>query len=152
MISASNSVTISVVFQQAFPGRYDGLLEFFFQDTQLTQQFVITRMLKAIVGDAKLLRELTPKEPYIPPKQNTKLEVGQVIKVGRSAPPKAMRYKAKLPKADIPKDLHDLLSSALPVAQLKKQIRQLCPASLTAITYRDIFKKILWIEEMEYVL
>ena len=42
--------------------RSRGHLEFFFQNTRPEQQFVIARILKAVIGDKDFFRELTSKE------------------------------------------------------------------------------------------
>ena len=82
-------------------------------------------------------------------------EIGEVIGGVKPAALKAIRYKAKLPKAAIPKSLHDLLSSSEPIVQITKQVKEvLFPVPLINFNYGKFFKHLLWIEEMkmEYVL
>jgi helicase MOV-10 len=114
----------------------------------------MTRPVKAVVGDRALFHELTPKEPYTPPKGGTEKEIGEVVGGVKPAAQKAIRYKAKLPAATIPKSLHDLLSSSEPVIQTVKRTKEILPEHLTSATYGTFFKNLLWIEEMkmEYVL
>jgi helicase MOV-10 len=111
----------------------------------------MTRPVKAVVGDRALFYELTPKEPYTPPKGGTEKEIGEVVRGVKPAAQKAIRYKAKLPA---PKSLHDLLSSSEPVIQTVKRTKEILPEHLTSATYGTFFKNLLWIEEMkmEYVL
>lgn len=154
MLSGSKPFALSVVFKQTYPGRYEARLEFIFQDTRLGQPFIITRALKAVVGDKALLHELTPKTPYMPPTESAMKDVKEVIGGAKTAALKAIRYKAKLPQAPIPSPLHDLLSRSEPIAQISKEIKKLfLPESLTTASYRQFFEQLLWVEEMkmEYV-
>jgi len=153
-ISASESYTLRVSFKQGYPGRYEDRLEFSFQDTILKQRFIITRTLKAIVGDKELFHELTPKSPYIPPQQGAKKEIGEFIGGVKPAALKAVQYKVKLQEAAIPKHLHDLLSSPEPIVRITKQIKDIFfPVPLSNFNYGIFFKRLLWVEEMkmEYV-
>jgi helicase MOV-10 len=154
ILSAAKAFTFSLEFKQPYSGRFEDRLEFTFQDTRLQKQFIMTRMVKAVVGDKALFHELMPKEPYTPPKRSMEKEIGEVVGGVRRAAQKAIRYKAKLPPATIPKSLHDLLSSSEPVIQTVKQTKEILPEHLTCATYATFFKNLLWIEEikMEYVL
>jgi len=153
-LSSSKPYTLRVSFKQAYPGRYEDRLEFFFQDTLLKERFIITRTLKAVVGDKALFHELTPKSPYIPPQQSAKKEIGEFIGGVKPTALKAIQYKIKLAEAAIPKPLHDLLSGPEPIVRITKKIKEnFFPEPLANYNYGRFFQRLLWVEEMkmEYV-
>jgi helicase MOV-10 len=65
-ISNLRPLSLIIGFRQGFLGRYHDRLELIFEDTQLKKRFIITRALKAIVGNKAEHEALQPKVPYVP--------------------------------------------------------------------------------------
>ena len=62
----SRTIKIVVKFKQEFIGRYQDRLEVQFEDVALKKQFMISRMVEAIVGDPSVHNILRPRAPYVP--------------------------------------------------------------------------------------
>jgi len=62
----SRTIKIVVKFKQEFIGRYQDRLEVQFKDIALKKQFIIPRMVEAIVGDPSVDNILRPRAPYVP--------------------------------------------------------------------------------------
>lgn len=145
---SSRPLVLSVTFKQAHIGRYEDRLELVFRDTQLGQQFVITRIIKAIVGDKALHEQLKPKKPYIPRARSARKEITEVVEGVKPLALKAVPYVAALPKAGIPMPLRRLLEGSESIGRISKQLKSaFLPATLNSKTYGRFFKHLLWIEE-----
>ena len=119
-------------------------MELLFEDTQLKKQFIISRTLKAIVGNKTNHEALKPKSPYIPRPRTTR-QPGKKIVEG-VAPPAldAIPYVGRLPRAEITKPLLSILSGSETVAQQISHIRRVfIPPSLNSDTYGCHFKHLL---------
>lgn len=141
-------LTLHIRFKQPYIGRYEDRLELLFDDTQLKKRFIITRALKAIVGNKDEHEELKPKIPYnlrSMSKRSPILEVVQGIK-----PPAnfIITYKARLPIAHIPSRLATILSSRDSIAKIIAQVKSVfMPEVFNSKSYGQHFKQLLWIEE-----
>ena len=141
-------MVLSVTFKQAHIGRYEDRLELVFRDTQLGQQFIITRTFKAIVGDKALHEHLKPKMPYIPRARSARKEITEVVEGVKPPALTAIQYVAALPKAEIPVPLRKLLEGSESIGRISKQLKSaFLPAGLNSKTYGRFFKYLLWIEE-----
>jgi helicase MOV-10 len=142
-------LTLKVGFKQPFVGRYQDRLELLFEDTKLKKKFIITRSLKAIVGNKGEHEALKPKTPYIPRSTSSKrspiLEVIEGIK-----PPAAsiIPYVGRLPRANIPAPLEKVLTSKDSVAKVTARIKSaFMPKAFNSVSHGQHFKNLLWIEE-----
>ncbi|KAF8869389.1 AAA domain-containing protein [Infundibulicybe gibba] len=147
-ITQHQPVSLKVEFRGNHIGRYEDRLEVIFEDTALKKQFVISRPLRAIVGNPEDHEVLRPKAPYIP-RSRTVRDVEKDI-IGGVPPPsmEAVRYIAPLPRAIIPTELSSLLSNNLPLSETIKRMRRLyLPSSLNGNTYGRHFKHLIWAEE-----
>jgi len=119
-----------------------------FRDTQLGQQFIITRTIKAVVGDKALHEQLKPKKPYIPRARSARKEIKEVVEGVQPPALKVIPYVAALPKAGIPVPLRKLLEGSESIGRISKQLKSaFLPATLNGKTYGRFFKHLLWIEE-----
>jgi len=62
----SRTIKIVVKFKQEFIGHYQDRLEVQFKDIALKKQFIIPRMVEAIVDDPSVNNILRPRAPYVP--------------------------------------------------------------------------------------
>ena len=142
--------SLSIGFKQPYVGRYQDRLELLFEDTRLRKRFIITRELKAIVGNKEEHEELQPKTPhsYIlrsMSKRNPILEVVPGIKPPTTS---IIPYVVRLPKAHIPTDLEKILSSEDSIAKLILRLKSdFMPQVFNSKSHGQHFKHLLWIEE-----
>ena len=141
-------MTLVIGFKQAYIGRYRDRLELIFEDTQLKKRFIITRALKAIVGNKAEHKELRPKAPYVPRSRSNRTPVLEVIEGVKPPATSVIPYVVPLPKAPIPTRVRNILSSRDSVAKITGQIRNtFIPQVLDSSTYGQHYKHLLWIEE-----
>jgi helicase MOV-10 len=137
-------------------GRYDDTLEIIFRVSD-TQQFSVTRTIKAIVGDAGYA-PLLPTTPFVPRRRAERQEVSSFVP--GQAPPRllAIAWRKKLGRFRIPKNLRETLS--IPPNRpgsgediVPTQIRSLVPRRLRIRNHLNVFSMLLWLEEIstEYV-
>lgn len=143
------------MFRQSRIGRYEERVEFIFQDTQLQKRFIISRTLKAIVGNKADHEALRPVIPYVARKRGNRQREDKVVE--GVAPPslKAIPYVGKLPMAPVPLPLMNLLRGPGRVEEKIDDVKTMfIPRQLNVETYGRHFKHLLWIEEikMEYVV
>lgn len=149
-------IVLNVTFTEQYIGRYQDRLELQFYDEQLKKAFIISRTLRAIVGDPIAHEQLKARTPYVP-RVRTRREPEAKVTEG-VAPPSlnAIPYVAKLPRASIPAQLLAALSlSSHPTRETLDSIKRVyLPKILDSETHGRHFKTLLWIEEhkMEYVL
>ena len=147
-LSNLRPLTIAIGFKQAYIGRYQDRLELIFEDTQLKKRFIITRALKAIVGNKTEHEALRPKAPYVPRSRSQRDPILQIVEGIKPPANSAIPYVGRLPKAQIPTRLQTLLSSKDPVSKVTAQIRKIfIPNVLNSESYGQHFKHLLWIEE-----
>jgi len=131
-------------------GRHEDRLELIFEDVQLKKRFLISRPVKANVGDKAELDALKPTAPYIPRIKRERREIERFVE--GVAPPSvdAIPFVVNLPYAAIPATLVRLLSSAeVAKAQVKQLQKFVLPAQLSTSTYARFFKTLVWTEEYQ---
>lgn len=147
-ISMKRPLSIVMEFKQAFIGRYEDRVEFVFENTQVKQYFIISRMLRAIVGNAGEHETLAPKAPYVPRVRSTRNPIRKVVEGVKPPASNAIPYIGKLPKAAIPSGLASVLSSPEGTAKIIPEIRKrFMPAILNPKSYGPHFKLLLWAEQ-----
>jgi helicase MOV-10 len=138
-------------------GSYEDTLEIRFARVSNNQQFSVTRSIKAIVGDADYV-PLLPKAPYVPRRRANRREINGVV--GGLAPAKllAIAWRKKLGRYKIPNNLRETLSTPPNRPDsgediVPTQIRSLISQPLRLKNHADVFRILLWLEEiaMEYV-
>ncbi|RXW22216.1 hypothetical protein EST38_g3643 [Candolleomyces aberdarensis] len=147
-ISSAEPRSLTYGFEQKYIGRYEDRLELVFEDTQLKKRFVISRLLRAIVGNQAEHEALRPIAPYVPRKRTTRTPESQVVPGVPPPSSTAVPYVSKLPFADIPVNLYNLLTDSR--SQMKKlaDIKKLyLPGLFLSQTYARQFENLLWIEE-----
>ncbi|PPQ72286.1 hypothetical protein CVT24_004675 [Panaeolus cyanescens] len=154
-ISYYNPIEMTISFQQRFVGRYQDRIEMIFEDATFNKRFVITKPLRAIVGDQDLHTELAPKQAYKPRQAVLRPPVRDVIPGIKPPAQTSIKYVAPLPKAEIPQYLKNILDGPeKSSAKIADRIRKIVlPDRLGVDSYGRFFKLLLWIEEfkMEYV-
>jgi helicase MOV-10 len=141
-------LTIVIEFKQGSIGRYQDRLELVFEDTGLKKRFIITRALKAIVGNKAEHEQLQPKAPYVPRSRSNRTPVLEVVEGVKPPARFIIPYVGPLPKASIPNRLQNILSGGDSVAKITSQIKNIfIPQVLDSSSYGQHFKHLLWIEE-----
>lgn len=149
-VISGRPITLKITFRQSHIGRYEDRLELLFEDTQLKKQFIISRTLKAIVGNKTDHEALKPKSPYIPRPRTTRQPEKQVVEGVAPAALDAIPYVGRLPRAEIPQPLLSILSGSETVSQQISHVRRVfIPNILNSDTYGRHFKHLLWIEEFK---
>jgi helicase MOV-10 len=154
-VTPGKPIKLKVTFRQSDVGRYEDRVELLFKDLQLNKHFLISRTLRAIVGNKADHQLLQPKAPYVPRERLARQP--EVTVVEGVAPPslKGVPYVFKLPKALIPKSLLSALGTTRSSSEGVKRMKDVfLPSTLNGETYARHFKHLLWIEEfqMECVL
>ncbi|KAF8895854.1 RNA helicase [Gymnopilus junonius] len=129
-------------------GRYEDRVEFLFEDTQLKKRFIISRLLKATVGNKADHEALMPIAPYVPRVRTTRRPVREVVEGIKPPALNAVPYVGHLPKAAIPPQLQTILSSSQSTKQITAQVQKIyIPDVFDSTSYDRLFKHLLWIEE-----
>jgi helicase MOV-10 len=138
-------------------GRYEDTLEIRFSRVSNSQQFSVTRTIKAVVGDASYT-PLLPKAPYVPRRRADRREVSDFV--GGHPPPRllAIAWRSKLGRYKIPKNLRETLSMQPNRPDtgediVPTEIRSLLPSTLRLKNHAITFRMLLYLEEIatEYV-
>lgn len=147
-ISNLRPLSLIIGFKQGFIGRYQDRLELIFEDTQLKKRFVITRALKAVVGNKAEHEALQPKAPYVPRSRSNRTPVLEVVEGVKPPATSIIPYVGPLPKALIPDRLRNILSGTDSVAEITSQIENAFISKvLNSSSYGQRFSHLLWIEE-----
>jgi len=147
-ISITRPLSVVIELKHSFIGRYEDRVEFVFEDSQLKQHFIISRALRAIVGNAADHEALAPKVPYTPRTRSTSKPIKKFVEGVKPPALNAIPYTVKLPRAAIPSRLASVLSSPDGTAQIVSQIRKrFLPGVLDSKSYGPYFKQLLWAEE-----
>ncbi|KAG8756229.1 hypothetical protein FRC12_010636 [Ceratobasidium sp. 428] len=109
---------------------------------------MITRPLKAIVASSDLV-QLAPITPYQRArparKRNTKIQIiGGGEKIFSNT-----KYKRRLPQADIPRDLEQLLTHGAIDQQIGEFGEKFMPESFTADSYRHFWSSLVYAEHIQ---
>ncbi|KAJ3568894.1 hypothetical protein NP233_g5410 [Leucocoprinus birnbaumii] len=145
----SQPIAVKVTFIGQYIGRYQDRLEFQFEDQQLRKAFIISRTVRAIIGDRTVHEQLKARAPYVPRIRTRREPETKVIE--GIAPPSlnAIPYVVKLPRAMIPSQLLSTLTlSSQPSHETIESIKRgFLPRLLDSDTHGRHFKNLLWIEE-----
>jgi helicase MOV-10 len=149
-ISITRPLSVVMELKHSFIGRYEDRIEFVFEDSQLKQHFIISRTLRAIVGNAAEHEALAPKVPYTPRTRSTRKPIQKVVEGVKPPALNAIPYIGKLPRSVIPSHLASILSNPEGTAKIVSQIRmRFLPATLNSKSYGPYFKQLLWAEEYQ---
>lgn len=149
-ITSRVPIRVTVHLKQAYIGRYEDRIEFVFQDTQLQRSFLISRPLRATVGNRSEHEDLRPKAPYVPRARDSRPEPKEVVEGVKPPAITAVKYAVTLPHAVIPKHLRSVLSSPDSSKRISQIFqRMFMPRELDSDTYSKHFKHLLWIEELK---
>ena len=143
-------LTLHIGFKQPYVGRYQDRLELLFENTKSKKKFIITRALKAIVGNKGEHEALQPKTPYrdIPRSTSQRNPIIKVVEGIKPPATSAIPYVRPLPKAHIPKPLEKLLSGKDSIAKMTTQVKNVfLPQVFDSQFHGQHFKQLLWIEE-----
>ena len=133
-------------------GRYEDTVEIRFARVSNNQQFSVTRTIKAVIGDAGY-EPLLPTTPYVPRRRAERRQVSDFVP--GLAPPRllAIAWRNKLGRHRIPKNLHETLS--MPPNRpdsgediVPTEIRTLFPQTLRLKNHVNVFRMLLWLEEI----
>ncbi|CAL1708616.1 unnamed protein product [Somion occarium] len=139
---------INIEFRQSNLGRYEDRLEIVFEDLSLKKRFVIVRALQAIVGSKEDHEQFKPRAPYQPRKRTTRDPETSIIAGPPPAATRAMKWVTKLPWADIPKNLSNILVGGEPVPEVAGTLKStVLPLHLNPSTYARHYQVLLWTEE-----
>ena len=149
-IRMNKPLTFEVALMEKHIGRYEDRAEFLFEDTQLNKQFLITRSLRAIIGDSAEHQALAPKTPYVPRERTTRKPIRDVVEGIRPPALRSIPSVGKLPMATIPSNLSAILSSPSVAAKVAPMIKgRFMPCTLDVDTYGRWYKQLLWTEEYQ---
>ncbi|KAF9484835.1 RNA helicase [Pholiota conissans] len=147
-VKANSPVKLVITLKVPHIGRYEDRLEFTFRDTQLRKTFIITRTLKAIIGNRADHEALRPRAPYVPRTRSTRYDIKETIPGVKPPALQTIRFVVQLPHADIPQRLKALLSGSEGRKAILNNVKKLfLPQELNTKTYASQFKYLLWIEE-----
>ncbi|KDQ59997.1 hypothetical protein JAAARDRAFT_125682 [Jaapia argillacea MUCL 33604] len=137
-------------FRSDFGGRFSTRAELVFEDTSLKQQFIITRTLRAIVGNKADHERLQPIAPYKPKKRTKREEIEESEVVPGEAPPatNAIKYVGKLPVARIPKSIMTAITTGSVEEVVDRVKRTVLPKVFNTANHGRHFQALLWIEEL----
>ncbi|KAJ2913799.1 hypothetical protein MD484_g6608, partial [Candolleomyces efflorescens] len=145
--------TILVAFQPSYPGQYEDTLELAFWHTELKRSFVITRRLKAVVGDREDHEQIGAREAYTGPRRVERLQSEDLRIVKSLRPPTwtPTQWKEKLPGYDVPEKVIEAAFGRADVARsktvAKANVRRLMPGVFDVKTYGAWWQVLLHVEE-----
>ncbi|PPQ74162.1 hypothetical protein CVT26_006766 [Gymnopilus dilepis] len=145
---STRPLTVTISLDQITIGRYEDRVEFLFEDSQLKKQFIISRALRATVGNKAEHEALMPVTPYIPRPRATHRPIREVVEGVKPPALNAVPYIGRLPKAAVPSQLGALLAGSHPTKQTLDNVRSIyIPSVFNSNTYDRFFKHLLWVEE-----
>ncbi|KAJ2936839.1 hypothetical protein H1R20_g242, partial [Candolleomyces eurysporus] len=145
--------TIFIAFHPGFPGQYEDTLELGFWHFGLKRSFVITRRVKAVVGDRDDHEQIRAREAYTGPRRVERLQ-SERLKIVRSLRPPTWTptlWKEKLPGYDIPARVIEAAFGRIEVARrktnAKANVKSLMPGVFNVDTYGAWWQVLLYVEE-----
>jgi helicase MOV-10 len=146
--------TISVSFQPSYPGQYEDTLELAFWHVELKRSFVITRRVKAVVGDREDHEQIGgAREAYTGPRRVERLS-NTGLKIVRSLRPPTWtptQWKETLPGYDVPARVIEAAFGRVDVARsktaAKANVKSLMPGVFGTNTYGAWWQVLLYVEE-----
>lgn len=146
-VSAAGSTRIEVAFRGEFLGIFQDRIEVVLEDVQLRKEFVIVRSLRASVGDKETFEELKPVAPYQPRRRVDRSPETEVIEGPKPEVLDAITYISKLPQANIPRYMHDVLSRSNDKEVVGQLRGTFLPRVFDSTNHSKHFKCLLWVEE-----
>jgi helicase MOV-10 len=145
-------VQLPIKFRAIHNGCYEDRIVLVLEDVSLGQQFVVSRPLRAIVGNKEDHELLKPKSPFVLRKRTRREPETEVISGEAPASTRAIPWVVKLPLGEIPKALAATLSRGSHADVMRALETSILPSVLTTNTYNRHHKTLLWVEEyrMEY--
>lgn len=147
---AGTSKNVHVIFRQEHRGRFQDRLEVTFKILSTERTFLISRSLRAVVGNAADHELLRPAAPYVR-RGRAPWKHGEVVGEGDRPPAlDAVQWAKPLPPSLIPSNLADILSDGN-IRDVLNQVRaKFLPEFLNA-THGQWFRVLLWVEESRMV-
>ena len=147
--------TVSVVFHPGYAGQFEDTLELVFWHLDLHHTFVITRRVKATIGDRDDHEEIKPQAPYTGPRQVPRFNYDRVRVVLSLRPPTWTEtvWTERLPEYKVPeKVVEAAFGPPAPGKQknpnaARANVQRLMPAALNLDTYAIWWQVLLWVEE-----
>jgi helicase MOV-10 len=135
---------IAITFKPSYEGRHEETLELTFQDVPRSQQFSITRQIRATVGSVDDQDRLKPKAPYRRHKSVALPLEGRIISPLRPPTWTETKWTVVLPEY---KAHSSLIKAAYGHDGRKVVTRNFMPAVFNNKTHGRHFQNMLWIEE-----
>ena len=147
-VNATASVKLVVNIKQTHVGRYEDRLEITFEDLQSKGKFLISRPIRAVIGDKGEHEQLRPKAPFFQRRRAEKKPETHITVGEKPLPLKIIPYVGKLPMAKIPQDLLSILSEGSTTKDVISRVREAyMPGELDTYSYARHFAPLVWIEE-----
>ncbi|KAF6753774.1 RNA helicase [Ephemerocybe angulata] len=150
---AATERTLALVFHPSFAGQYEDTLEIiFWKHEDLDGTFLITRRVKATVGDRADHEQIRASAPYTGPRHVPKFNAEGVKVVQSLRPPTWTEtvWTERLPEFKVPERIVEAafapnLERRQNVA--KANVQRLMPAVFNLDTYATWWQVLLWVEE-----
>ncbi|KAI0293934.1 P-loop containing nucleoside triphosphate hydrolase protein [Russula brevipes] len=137
-------------------GRYEDMLEIRFvrvSSDEANEEFIVTRMIKAVVGNAADYALLLPTAPYVPRQRTDRQEISRVI--SGVAPPRrrAIAWRSRLREYAAPKEYREICLTPPNRSDTEEDIvpagiRSDFPPTLCLSSHTETFCILLWLEEI----
>lgn len=144
MLNSVQGRSIKITFRPSFEGRYEDTLELTFHDVSRSQQFSITRQIRAIVGSRDDQEDLKPKAPYTRRRYVPLPLEGRIISPLRPPTWTETKWVTSLPEYKAPKAL---IQAAYGPDGRRVVTQRFMPSVFNEETYGRSFQNVLWIEE-----
>lgn len=142
--------TLALQFSSQNLGRFEDRLEITFRDDALSQQFVISRSVRAVVANQRELDALGPTTPFRRPPRRRFIDRGVGDVEGVRYPfPSDIIWVAKLAQYAVPDSIQRALASGKPEDQLRMIQTSILPPQVTSQTYARQWSALLHMEEVQ---
>lgn len=128
-------------------GRYEDRLEMTFEDIQLKKQFLISRVVNAVVGNKEEHEKLKARAPYVPRRRTERKPEARIVEGVKPPSLNIIPYVGRLPKAPIPSGLLAMVSEGSVKETVDRLRRAYLPATLDSDSFARHFRTLIWIEE-----
>ncbi|TEB13039.1 hypothetical protein FA13DRAFT_966055 [Coprinellus micaceus] len=118
--------TVSVVFHPGYAGQFEDTLELVFWHLDLHRAFVITRRVKATIGDRDDYEQIKPEAPYTGPKQVPRFNYDRVRVVLSLRPPTWTEtvWTERLPEYKVPEKVVEAAFGPPPLGNKRTRTRR----------------------------
>ncbi|RPD55534.1 P-loop containing nucleoside triphosphate hydrolase protein [Lentinus tigrinus ALCF2SS1-7] len=146
VVAWGKSIYVRVTFLHPQRGRFFGRLELTLQDTS-RRQYLITRQLRAVVGNASNYELLKAVAPYVHRRPTRWHHGGQVMEGRRPPALDAVMWVKTLEQSYIPAGLQDILKNGSTRKAIAAIRGTFLPQTLINETHERYFRVLLWLEE-----